>query len=145
MQKKDLLVRVQDTHGCCFFSSCNKLILELTRSELCSRDSRTLQKSGIHRRCYKKCFTNDVNFQIIPFENEPAWFSDMHHFHLTRGEIAIGVGHNISRKPFRFKGRTCLLFSQYPFISLLDVIRQVLIYSFRIDRNPFTCLHLIFL
>ena len=145
VQKKDLLVRVQDTHGCCFFSSCNKLILELTRSELCSRDSRTLQKSGIHRRCYKKCFTNDVNFQIIPFENEPAWFSDMHHFHLTRGEIAIGVGHNISRKPFRFKGRTCLLFSQYPFISLLDVIRQVLIYSFRIDRNPFTCLHLIFL
>ena len=139
VQKKDLLVRVQDTpeHGCCFFSSCNKLILELTRSELCSRDSRTLQKSGIHRRCYEKCFTNDVNFQIIPFENVQAWPSDMYHFHLTTGEIAMSVGCSISRKPFRFKGRTCLLFSHYPFISLLDVIRQVLIYSFRIDRKPF--------
>ena len=140
VQKKDLLVRVQDTpeHGCCFFSSCNKLILELTGSDLCSRDSRTLQKSGIHRRCYEKCFTNDVNFQIIPFENEDMVFVfDMYHFHLTTGEIAIGVGDNISRKPFRFKGRTCLLFSHYPFISLLDVIRQVLIYSFRIDRKSF--------
>ena len=139
VQKKDLLVRVQDTpeHGCCFFSSCNKLILELTRSELCSRDSRTLHESGTHRRCYEKCFTNDVNFQIIPFENEQTWPSDMHHFHLTTGEIAIGVGCSISRKPFRFKGRTCLLFSHYPFISLLDVIRQVLIYSFRIDRKSF--------
>ena len=139
VKKKALLARVESSQkrGCCFFSSCNKLILELTRSELCSWDSRTLQKSGIHRQCYEKCFTNDVNFQIIPFENEQAWASDMYHFHLTTDEIAIGVGCSISRKPFRFKGRTCLLFSHYPFISLLDVIRQVLIYSFRIDRKPF--------
>ena len=139
VKKKDLLVRVQDTpeHGCCFFSSCNKSILELIDSELCSRDSRTLQKLGIHRSCYKKCFTNDVNFQIIPFKRDTPWFSDMYHFHLTTGEIAIGVGDTISRKPFRFKGRACLLFRHYPFISLLDVIRQVLIYSFRIDRKSF--------
>ena len=154
VKKKDLLVRVQNTpeqfqdtpewfqgtpvHGYCFFSNCNKSILELTRSGLCSWDSRTLQKSGIHRRCYhEKCFTNDVNFQIIPFENKHQLFSGMYHFHLTTGETAIGVGCNISRKPFRFKGRTCLLFSHYPFISLLDVIRQVLIYSLRIDRKSF--------
>ena len=142
VQKKDLLVRVQDTpeHGCCFFSSCNKLILEFTGTELCSRDSRTLQKLDIHHACYKKCLTNDANFQIIPLENMWKYnprLSDMYHFHLTTGEIAIGVGHRISRKPFRFKGRTCLLVSHYPFISLLDVIKRVLIYSLIVDRKPF--------
>ena len=140
VKKKDLLVRVQDTpeYGCCFFSSCNTSILELTGSELCSRDSRTLQKSGIHRRCSERsCLTNYSNFQIIPFQNELSWSFNMYHFHLTTGEIAIGIGYYISTKPFRFKGRTCLLFPHYPLISLLDVIRQVLIYSFRIDYESF--------
>ena len=136
VKKKDLLVRVQDTpeYGCCFFSSCNTSILELTGSELCSRDLRTLQKSSIHRQCSERsCLTNDSNFQIIPFQNELSWSFNMYHFHLTTGEIAIGISYYISTKPFRFKGRTCLLFPHYPLISLLDVIRQVLIYSFRID------------
>ena len=142
VQKKDLLVRVQDTpeHGCCFFSSCKKLILEFTGSELCSRDLRTLQKLDIHHACYKKCLTNDANFQIIP--QEKMWkynprLPDMYHFHLTTGEIAIAISYRIFRKPFRFKGRTCLLVSHYPFISLLDVIERVLIHSFSVDRKPF--------
>ena len=138
VKKKDLLVKVQDTpeQGCCFFSSCNTLILKLTRSKLCSRDSRTLQILSIHNRCSKKCLTNDVNFQIIPVVN--IWeyakfltFSELVHFHLTTGKIAVAVSNSISRKPFQWKGRTCLLFLHYPFISLLDVIRQELIYRFR--------------
>lgn len=55
---------------------------------------------------------------------------------MTTGEIAIVVGESISRKPFRWEERTCLLYSHYPFILLLDVIRQELICRFMID-----CVH----
>ena len=145
VKKKDLLVRVEDKllwtrsffSNCnlCFFHSCNTLILQFTGSQLCSRDVRTLQILHIHNICNSKsCLTNDVNFQIIqPIRRNTR----SGHFHLTTGEIIIVVDYSISKKLFRWKGRTCLLFSHYPFISLLDVIRQDLIYKFRIDCKPF--------
>ena len=143
VKKKDLIARVQDfpMQGCFFFSSCNTLILQFTGSELCTRDSRTLQTLSIHNGCSESCLKKDSNFQIIQPINVGSFkllpFPKFEHFHLTTGEIAINVSHSFSRKPFRWKKRTCLLFWNYPFISLFDVIRQELIYRFRIDCMPF--------
>ena len=144
VKKKDLLVRVEDKlvwgrsffSNCnlCFFQSCNTLILQFTGSQLCSRDVRTSQKLDIHNICSKSCLTNDVNFQII--QPTPR-YTTSGHFHLTTGEIIIVVDDSISKKLFRWKGRPCLLFSHYPFISFLDVIRPDLIYKFRIDCKHF--------
>ena len=145
VKKKDILVRVQDTPepGCCYFSSCTTLVLEFTPPlQLCSRDSSTLQKLHTHYGCSENCLTNEVNFQIYELLNVGLYLfdgaSEFLHFHLTTGELAILVSDRISTKCFQWQERTCLLFSNYPFISLLDVIRQELIYRFRIDCMPFS-------